>query len=69
MAEHGQVGAVEPGFHQIVLVAVVTGDIVQADVERGGDVEQVQALSAADVGQLQGVIKNVGGVGRLVFHP
>ena len=69
VAEQGQIGAVEPGFHQVVLVAVVMGDSVQADVERGGDVEQVQALPAADIGQLQGGIEDMGRIGWLVFHP
>ncbi|MCY1543680.1 hypothetical protein D9M68_795070 [compost metagenome] len=61
--QHGLVGPVEPGFHQVVLLLVVLGDGVEADVEFPGHLEEVQALPAAGVGQVQGAIEYLLGAG------
>ena len=55
--QQGLVGTVEPGFHQLILLAVMHSDGIQPHTQIGRHIEQMQALPAANIGQLQGAIE------------
>ncbi|MNN56026.1 hypothetical protein D3C81_1709340 [compost metagenome] len=61
--QHGLIGTVEPGFHQVVLLRVVLGDGVEADAEFLGHLEQVQPFPTAGIGEVQGAIEYLLGAG------